>query len=728
MAKILNVFYGADNLPYKDKERTVHFPIVGNAFQGASDTTEIRFYFDRIGEPNTSWVAVSKLPNGKIGSKVLQVEEDTTLEEEYALLKLSSFYTQYKGDLFISLQGYNGEVQVEYDESSELYTIKGTPTIQATGSIKLAINYATQFVGSGEESNADLQSMLSLLGTKLNIGSGIVVLTDLANTDLSSYSNGQLIYDKTTDAYYIKTNSSPYYQLADTNGLLGNKGALARYEVNGTSEVRQLYTIIGDRLVCLKTNNHDYLVQMSSNSVILVYDVIAGYIYFYASANESAITLNQVISDTYKQIIATEGYVNSQDALLQAAIDNLRNYVDDQDDAIKNYVDTQDNSLKTYVDSQDAKKLDKVTTTSPTALRLYAVSGSGVQQMLNVGENALDIPQRKFNKQINVPLIPSSPDDATSKSYVDSKFSALGSALIYMGSKTVAQLNALTNIKTGDFYNVSSNGTLTQGNVKVNEGDNVAWDGSKWDKLSSDIDLSAYYNKTETDALLDEKQDLLVSGSNIKTINNQSILGSGNITIQGTGGDYLEVISINVPSTLADFYTAYNSKPKIILTNIGYCSISVDTDGQDYFFEIECLYNSKRWALSWLAGDSGISGSTIINSIVTGTTYRKDYLTEENGLTKVEAFTILSQKFDFTVPTSAWTSISSGVFNAQATITLTNTYLDDDTNVEAFFENVVDSAGVVLASATQSGSDLVLVFYANESKTNAIGGFIKYVY
>ena len=34
----------------------------------------------------------------------------------------------------------------------------------------------------------------------------------------------------------------------------------------------------------------------------------------------------------------------------------------------------------------------------------------------------------------------------------------------------------------------------------------------------------------------DSKQDLLISGTNIKTINNNSLLGSGNITIQGGGG------------------------------------------------------------------------------------------------------------------------------------------------------------------------------------------------
>ena len=46
----------------------------------------------------------------------------------------------------------------------------------------------------------------------------------------------------------------------------------------------------------------------------------------------------------------------------------------------------------------------------------------------------------------------------------------------------------------------------------------------------------------------DVKQDALVSGTNIKTINNESILGSGNITIQGGGSgeeNVIESISVN---------------------------------------------------------------------------------------------------------------------------------------------------------------------------------------
>lgn len=43
------------------------------------------------------------------------------------------------------------------------------------------------------------------------------------------------------------------------------------------------------------------------------------------------------------------------------------------------------------------------------------------------------------------------------------------------------------------------------------------------------------YELTDLSSILDGKQATLVSGTNIKTINNESILGSGNITISGGG-------------------------------------------------------------------------------------------------------------------------------------------------------------------------------------------------
>ena len=167
--KILQVFYDKNGLPYKDKERTVHYPITSGTFLGASNTTQIRFYYDQLDELNEStFVAVSKLPNGKIGSEILESEYDSELQENYAVLNLSSFYTQYKGDVYISLQGYQGGVKVEQDENG-IYSIIGTPTIQATGSIKLSIAYAPTFIGSGQTENITLQRVLAELSTKLGI-------------------------------------------------------------------------------------------------------------------------------------------------------------------------------------------------------------------------------------------------------------------------------------------------------------------------------------------------------------------------------------------------------------------------------------------------------------------------------------------------------------------------------------------------------------------------------
>lgn len=53
-------------------------------------------------------------------------------------------------------------------------------------------------------------------------------------------------------------------------------------------------------------------------------------------------------------------------------------------------------------------------------------------------------------------------------------------------------------------------------------------------------DLTQYWTSAQTQSAITQavsgKQDTLVSGTNIKTINNESILGSGNINIQGGGG------------------------------------------------------------------------------------------------------------------------------------------------------------------------------------------------
>lgn len=159
--------------------------------------------------------------------------------------------------------------------------------------------------------------------------------------------------------------------------------------------------------------------------------------------------------------------------------------------------------------------------------------------------------------------------------YVNSKVSGV---YVYKGS--VATYNDLPSSgqTVGDVWNVEDTG------------DNYAWDGEKWDKLSGTVDLSAYAttanmqtyvaqqlepyattanvtsaiatatNDMATNAGVDAKladyattanvtselstkQDTLVSGTNIKTINGNSLLGSGDLTISSGGitEDYVKL-------------------------------------------------------------------------------------------------------------------------------------------------------------------------------------------
>lgn len=104
-------------------------------------------------------------------------------------------------------------------------------------------------------------------------------------------------------------------------------------------------------------------------------------------------------------------------------------------------------------------------------------------------------------------------------------------------------------------------------------------------------DLSNYYSKGETDTLLGEKQPTLVSGTNIKTINNESLLGEGNINIQGGGGKAIEAGSnisithgetadtINCTLNLENNDGTNSIKMKNTYRSSGVDSFSIGSDG-----------------------------------------------------------------------------------------------------------------------------------------------------
>ena len=102
--------------------------------------------------------------------------------------------------------------------------------------------------------------------------------------------------------------------------------------------------------------------------------------------------------------------------------------------------------------------------------------------------------------------------------------------------------------------------------------------------------------------------------------------------------------------------------------------------------------------------------------------------TDGNFVILDNQFGILATKIDFTINTIDWVDDERLPFHVKAIVTLANTIIRDDSTVEAYFENAISSAGIVLYSVEQSGSDLVLTFFADKAKTSSIKGILKYVY
>ena len=121
----------------------------------------------------------------------------------------------------------------------------------------------------------------------------------------------------------------------------------------------------------------------------------------------------------------------------------------------------------------------------------------------------------------------------------------------YQGRKKYASENASNTIVTGNGGNVSY--TIIGGG----------------ESTGTTIDA---YTKSETDALLAGKQNVLESGTSLKTINGESLLGGGDIAIQGSN---------LVITPVADDLFDYTYLPKV---GIGQKEVAKVVDGDTTFY------------------------------------------------------------------------------------------------------------------------------------------------
>ena len=118
------------------------------------------------------------------------------------------------------------------------------------------------------------------------------------------------------------------------------------------------------------------------------------------------------------------------------------------------------------------------------------------------------------------------------KGHYDSAIYTLNSSVNRLETKIQKKQDKLvsgTNIKT-----INNESILGNGNIEVKGKEHVSLTYAEWEALSHDEQMAdkVYLIKDAENVY----QAPLVSGTNIKTINGNSILGEGNIEIQGGGG------------------------------------------------------------------------------------------------------------------------------------------------------------------------------------------------
>ena len=407
-------------------------------------------------------------------------------------------------------------------------------------------------------------------------------------------------------------------------------------------------------------------------------------------------------------------------------------------------------------------KVDKVTTPS----RVYGTDASGNQTSYDydsfgkVDDVKVGTTSVVSNK---IATLGTMAGEATTSYYTKSELDGkLSGAMHFKGTKATFSDLPSSGQEVGDMYNVTETGA------------NYAWDGSAWDKLSENIDLSGLQpnltsanagtgisiigsgsnviisntqtsaewgnitgtlsNQTDLQNVLNGKQETLVSGTNIKTINNTSLLESGNISItepsiattstagivkpdgtsivvadDGTISTELSVLSTKV---VVDSYTATNNQTVF--------QLSKKCDNKDYLSVN--VSNSELTSSSYELANDGMS-VTLLNGVAEGALvdiryFSNIYLGDEGAtftpsVSKTNYTTTLSWSNNRNLPNPSNVNIYDGVIWTPAVTATTGGYNlswtnnQGKTNPSTVFINSIYAVGTWSSTISYNTGNLV---------------------
>lgn len=210
---------------------------------------------------------------------------------------------------------------------------------------------------------------------------------------------------------------------------------------------------------------------------------------------------------------ATEAWVEGKGYLNTAEVDKKIQ------DAVTNGVDLDDYYTKQQIDNKGY--LTSVPSEYVTEAELESKGYLTAIPSQYVTETELE--DRLDELNLNVDL-----NDYYTKQQIDSKGFVTNATLVNKDYATRTELNeAVSNIDLSDYY------TKTESDTKYQPKGNYLTSIPSEYVTETELTGKNYATKTEVNS----KQNQLVSGTNIKTINGESILGSGNIEIKGGSAD-----------------------------------------------------------------------------------------------------------------------------------------------------------------------------------------------
>ena len=254
--------------------------------------------------------------------------------------------------------------------------------------------------------------------------------------------------------------------------------------------------------------------------------------------------LNKVTADGYYQekgnyvnetvysnkVSEIDSSINDISARLKTANDNIANKAD-QSELANYYTNSKGTALEGRVSSaeQNITGLQEDIQTLDSKITTDYVSNSSISTNYYLKKDV-------YNKQETEDIIDILRTDMSStyeqKGHYDSAIYTLNTSVNKLETKIQKKQDKLvsgTNIKT-----INNESILGNGNIEVKGKEHVSLTYAEWEALSYDEQMAdkVYLIKDAENVY----QAPLVSGTNIKTINGNSILGEGNIEIQGGGG------------------------------------------------------------------------------------------------------------------------------------------------------------------------------------------------